>query len=184
MRKLLIVDLEATCWERPKHAPEAMETIEIGALLVDPAAPARPSEYQGFVRPVRFPELSEFCKRLTGIAQADVDSAEPFSRAFPRFLAWIGDPGAVRFASWGNYDRLQLLRDCAGHGLAYPFADDHLNLKHHCGARLGIKPGGLQPALKRAGLSFEGSHHRGLDDARNIWRVLLAAEPDAPAGLV
>lgn len=183
MRKLLIVDLEATCWERPRHDPERMETIEIGALLVDPADPARPREYQGFVRPVRSPSLSEFCTRLTGIAQGDVDAAEPFARAFPRFLEWTLDPGAVRFASWGDFDRKLLVRDCAQHGLAYPFAD-HLNLKHHCSARLGIQPAGLEQALRRAGLVFEGSHHRGLDDARNIWRVLLAVDPLAPAGLV
>jgi 3'-5' exoribonuclease 1 len=184
MRKLLIVDLEATCWERPRHRPEDMEAIEIGALLVDPADPARPREYQGFLRPVRFPELSEFCTRLTGIVQADVDGAEPFAQAFPRFLAWIGDPSSVRFASWGNYDRNQFVRDCERHDLPYPFAEDHLNLKHHCSAKLGIKPAGLEQALRRAGLVFEGSHHRGLDDARNIWRVLRAVEPDAPAHLV
>ncbi len=188
MRKLLIVDLEATCWPKalagPQRAPGDMETIEIGALSIDPADPAAPREHQGFVRPVLSPVLSDFCRALTGIAQADVDAAEPFPAAFARFLDWIGDPVQVRFASWGDYDRKQFLRDCARHGMPYPFAGDHLNLKHHCSAKLGLKPAGLAQALKRAGLVFEGSHHRGLDDARNIWRVLLAVEPRAPEGLV
>ena len=91
MRKLLIVDLEATCWERPRHEPEAMETIEIGALLVDPEDPARPSEYQGFVRPVRSPELSEFCKRLTREARI---TAIPLSV----FYGEDGPTDLVRFA--------------------------------------------------------------------------------------
>ena len=170
-RPLLIVDLEATCWAKREHIPEQMETIEIGALLVDPDAPAVPREFQTFVRPVRHPGLSAFCCELTTIQQSDVDCAEPFSQSFARFLAWIGDPGAVRFASWGEYDKHQFQRDCAYHALPYPFAADHLNLKRSLGERLGIGPTGMARALVRAGLELRGTHHRALDDARNLWRL-------------
>jgi inhibitor of KinA sporulation pathway (predicted exonuclease) len=171
MRQLLIVDLEATCWERREHRPERMETIEIGALLVDPERPESLREFQTFVRPVREPALSDFCVRLTTIRQAEVDAAEPFPIAFARFVAWLGDPLAVRFASWGDFDRRQLLLDCQRHGVEYPFAD-HLDLKHACSARLGTKPCGVAQALAKAGLGLEGTHHRALDDARNIWRIV------------
>ena len=173
MRRLLIVDLEATCWDRAEHDSLRMETIEIGALLVDPADATRVREFQAFVRPVRFPELSAFCTALTSITQADVDGAETFGPVFARFVDWIGAPAEVRLCSWGDYDRRQLIRDCEAHGVAYPLAPDHLNLKHLCSAALGLRPFGLQRALDVAGLAFEGLHHRGLDDARNITRLLM-----------
>ncbi len=188
MRRLLIVDLEATCWNRAEHVAERMETIEIGALDLDPAEPTRVREFQAFIRPVRFPMLSAFCTELTSITQADVDSAESFAPVFARFVEWIGDPALVRLCSWGDYDRRQLIRDCADHGVRYPLATDHLNLKHLCSAALGVRPFGLQRALDVAGLGFIGVHHRGLDDARNITRLLMYTHgscltdlaPDAP----
>lgn len=193
-RKLLVVDLEATCWERGAHVQEQMETIEIGALLVDPSGGAPTREFQCFVRPSRFPSLSAFCTQLTSIRQEDVDAAEPFGPAFAAFVAWLGEPRAVRFASWGDYDRRQLVRDCEAAGVPYPFNDDSLNLKHICCPIFGMKPGGMAQALARAGLGLDGTHHRALDDARNILRIaerafegrlerLMACPPSLPPEL-
>jgi inhibitor of KinA sporulation pathway (predicted exonuclease) len=171
-RPLLIVDLEATCWERSEHRAENMETIEIGAVLVDPLRADEPArEFQRLVRPTLRPQLSRFCTQLTGIRQEEVDSAEPFAAVFASFVAWIGAPHAVRFASWGRYDRRQLELDCSRSRFAYPFGDEHLNLKHWAAARLGTRPSGLAQALQKCGFTFDGRPHRGLDDARNIWRV-------------
>jgi inhibitor of KinA sporulation pathway (predicted exonuclease) len=183
-RKLLIVDLEATCWDRPEHASERMETIEIGALCIDVESSAAPREFQTFVRPVREPRLSEYCTRLTSIRQDDVDAAQPFAVEFGKFLQWIGDPTSVRFASWGGYDRQQLLRDCAHHRVAFPFGEDHLNLKHHCSAKLGSRPAGMAQALSKAGIELSGTHHRALDDARNIWRLVQRTSGSELAALV
>ena len=35
VRRVVVVDLEATCWERAEHDPSRMETIEIGAVSVE-----------------------------------------------------------------------------------------------------------------------------------------------------
>jgi len=183
MRELLIVDLEATCWERGAHRPLEMETIEIGAVRVDPVHPERVREFQCFVRPLRHPELSAFCTRLTTIRQAEVDAAEPFARAFPRFVEWLGEPREVLFASWGEYDRVQLLRDCAAHRVAYPF-HGHWNLKRYVARKLGRGAGAMDARLAELGLALEGTHHRGLDDARNLWRLLRRAAGDELAALL
>ena len=193
-RKLLVVDLEATCWARGEHVQERMETIEIGALLVDPSGAAPTREFQCFVRPTRHPRLSEFCIHLTSIQQADVDRSPTFAPAFGAFLGWLGEPREVRFASWGDFDRRQLVRDCELAGRAYPFLDDTLNLKHICCPKFGMKPGGMAAALARAGLALGGTHHRALDDARNILRLaerafegrlelLMACPPSLPPEL-
>jgi inhibitor of KinA sporulation pathway (predicted exonuclease) len=174
-RRLLIVDLEATCWEHGQHQAGKMETIEIGALLVDPErVDAQPLTFQTFVQPVRSRALSDYCVQLTQIRQADVDGAQTFPGAFARFLDWIGEPQHVRFASWGQYDKCQLQRDCGHHAVRYPFEDDHFNIKKFWSKAYRNQPASMSHALERMGLALEGVHHRGLDDALNIWRILRA----------
>jgi inhibitor of KinA sporulation pathway (predicted exonuclease) len=112
--------------------------------------------------------------RLTGIRQEDVDRAETYPAAFARFREWIGEPRLVRFASWGQYDKRQLQRDCAHHAVPYPFEDDHFNIKKFWSRTYRNKSASMSHALERMGLALEGAHHRGLDDARNIWRILRA----------
>jgi inhibitor of KinA sporulation pathway (predicted exonuclease) len=121
---------------------------------------------------------------LTTIQQHDVDSAPAFAEALGRFVEWLGDPREVRFASWGDYDRRQIERDCQRAGIPVPFQSDTLNLKHLCCPKLQMKPGGLAQALERAGLQLEGTHHRALDDARNILRLAQRTLGDDWAGVM
>ena len=173
---LLVVDLEATCDNheaKPCLVPkEQMETIEIGAVLVDSQTLETVGELGIFVRPVRHPVLTEFCKQLTTITQADVDGAPLFPEAVAsveRFLAGR----RVLFCSWGDYDKNQLAQDAAYHGVELPFTRHHVNLKKRFSEQLGEpKRFGMDGALARIGLTLEGTHHRGIDDARNIARLL------------
>lgn len=66
-RFYLVIDLEATTSDDGSLPPEQMETIEIGAVLVDAQTLAVVDEYQSFVRPVRHPRLLPFCTKLTSI---------------------------------------------------------------------------------------------------------------------
>lgn len=174
--RFIIVDLEATCWEDVRDY-DRMETIEIGAveLLSADGAPAR--EFARFVRPVVEPELSPFCRRLTTIRQRDVDAAEGFGAVFPAFVAWIG-PDPFVLCSWGGYDLTQFRGDCARHGLALPATfERHVNLKQEFARAFSVKPCGLERALAQVGMTLEGTHHRGIDDARNIARLAALVLP-------
>jgi inhibitor of KinA sporulation pathway (predicted exonuclease) len=170
-KNLLIVDLEATCWDKGERSPQEMETIEIGALIVNLANRDIVREFNGFIRPMRNPILSNFCKNLTSINQKDVDAADTFPIVFEKFLKWIGDLYKITFSSWGRYDRWQLIQDCDYHRIEYPFKD-HFNIKRFFSRAFGGKRYGLSRAVRKCGLQFEGIHHRGIDDVRNIWRVL------------
>lgn len=186
-RMLLVLDLEATCWPRGEHVQAEMETIEFGALLLGGGGETV-AEFQSFVRPRRHAHLSDFCTQLTSIRQADVDPAPVFEEALGDLCRWLaeqaGGPTAVRLASWGAYDRGQLERDCGWAGVDYPFAADHLNLKHAASARLGIRPVGMAQALERARLPLEGTHHRALDDVRNMARLVRHLWPEGLAELL
>lgn len=166
----LVVDLEATCDDRGSVPRDESETIEIGAVLVDPRTLEPIDELQTFVRPVVHPRLTPFCIELTTITQADVDGAPTFADAAAE-LARFGR-NAV-FCSWGAYDRVQLARDAQRCGIAHPLPGTHLNLKELFARAGGRHKGrGNGDALRRVGLTRTGTHHRGIDDARNIARLL------------
>jgi len=169
---ILVVDLEATCSDTDPAFD--METIEIGACWVGVDGLVL-DRFQSFVRPVVNPQLTAFCTSLIGIRQADIDSAPLFpdaAAALRDFVSQHQQPGSV-WASWGAYDRKQLDRDSARHGVATPIALGHENLKRRFAkARRIGKEVGMVKACELVGLALAGTHHRALDDALNVARLL------------
>ncbi|QDU48490.1 3'-5' exonuclease [Gimesia panareensis] len=169
----LIIDLEATCCDRKTVPRDEMEIIEIGAVIVARNSLKPLAEFQTFIQPVRHPQLTPFCTELTSITQHDVETAPRFPEALDALLKWSESYDACLFCSWGDYDKSQFQQDCRYHGLAYPFGEAHLNLKKQFSKAQGSrKRFGMARALKLAGLSLEGTHHRGIDDARNMARLM------------
>jgi inhibitor of KinA sporulation pathway (predicted exonuclease) len=166
----LVVDLEATCDDNHAMPREQTEIIEIGAVLVDAATLAPIDEYATFVRPVVHPRLTPFCTRLTTITQEDVERAPTFRFVAPKLAAFGKD---ALFCSWGAYDRGQLERDARRCGIKAPLGPRHCNLKQLFARAAGERGEcGTYAALRRVGLTPTGTHHRGIDDARNIARLL------------
>lgn len=172
-RCLLVIDVEATCDEGGRMPRREMEVIEIGAVLVDDATLQTLAEFQSFVRPRRNPSLTPFCTHLTKITQSHVDAAPTFAEAIEALRRFL-DGRRPTFCSWGDYDREQLADDAAFAGVRLPFSlTEHVNLKARFAEALGeTKKRGTQGALTRVGLVFQGVQHRGIDDARNIARLL------------
>jgi len=73
----LIIDLEATTDEGGWPVTE-MEIIEIGVSLVNRQG-RELDHFQRFVRPLRRPLLTPFCRQLTHITQANIDAAAPLN---------------------------------------------------------------------------------------------------------
>lgn len=177
---VLVLDLEATCWAdrtRSEGEPQSldnMEIIEFGCALATRQGELWDSR-SFLVQPTWNRTLSEFCTSLTSITQPMVDEAPCFPEAVQALDAWLGSPpDDFIWCSWGNYDRLHVLADSEKHGctpgfMAYP----HLNLKRVWRRTTGQKrKNGLAHALAYHELGFEGHHHRGVDDARNMVRLL------------
>lgn len=169
----MIMDLEATCCDDNSFPRTEMEIIEIGAVMVDADDLRLLDEFQIFIRPVRHPQLTEFCKKLTTITQQDVEEARVFSEAVKSFSSWLNNYSNVLFCSWGDYDRKQFAQDCQFHKIENPLSHEHLNIKKEFSkAFQSDKRFGLAQALNHVGLTLEGTHHRGIDDARNMFRLL------------
>lgn len=171
--RYLVIDFEATCCNKGTVPREHMEIIEVGAVMVEAQTFAVVDEFQTFIRPVRHPRLTPFCVSLTSIEQKDVDSAPLFGEAIQQFKQWLYRYDRFVFCSWGDYDLKQLKQDCEFHKLPYPISAPHLNVKRLMAERQGLaKKPGLGDAVRMAKMTFQGSHHRGIDDARNIARLL------------
>lgn len=178
MRRYLVLDLEATCDDVGAVPREEMEIIEIGAALLQPSTWEITDEFNAFVRPVRHPQLTKFCMQLTSISQSDVDGAAGFVDVLAHFQDWLRPCRLTAWGSWGNYDRRQIQQDCNIHGVGFPLVTPHVDLKHRFTKQLGLtRRPGIHRALEIAGLSFVGTHHRAIDDTRNIARLMHVLYP-------
>ena len=168
-----IVDVEATCCSRKTIPRSEKEIIEIGAVMLEAEGLQAVDEFQTFVSPVRHPILTEFCTRLTGIAQKDVRDAPSFPEAIARFREWLGRYRDPVVCSWGAYDRKQMARDGEFHGVESIADLDHVNVKKLFSVAQRLERTlGMARALELAGLELDGTHHRGIDDARNIAKLM------------
>lgn len=169
--QVLVVDIESTCWEGDPRPGQVSEIIEVGVCLLDPRSGERSGRESLLVRPTSS-TVSAFCTRLTTLTQEQVDRGVSFMDACNWLRKkWMGQRRT--WASWGDYDRRMFERQCREREVPYPFGPTHLNVKnlfalrHHLEREIG-----LEGSLERLGLAFEGTPHRGHDDAWNIAAVL------------
>ncbi len=169
----LIVDLEATCCDKKSIPRREMETIEIGAVMVESNELQTIDDFSIFIKPNRHPTLTNFCTQLTSITQQDVDTASTFTEALKQFKSWLYKYDNFLFCSWGDYDKNQLSQDCQYHNIAYPVGSEHINIKKLFSFSQNLKKiYGMVDALKKVGLRLEGTHHRGIDDAKNMAKLM------------
>jgi 3'-5' exoribonuclease 1 len=172
---ILVVDLEATCCDLQSIPRHQMETIEIGAVIVNIASLEIIDEFQTFIKPSRHPVLTEFCLQLTSITQNQVDTAPTFPAAIKLWQPWLAQFDKTIFGSWGAFDRKQFQQDSKHHqiDLPYPVSSNHINLKELFSTTQSLnKRYGMTQALNLAHITLTGTHHRGIDDARNISKLL------------
>jgi inhibitor of KinA sporulation pathway (predicted exonuclease) len=180
-----VLDFEATCCDISQPKPQ--EIIEFPSILIDAATLETIDEFSTFVQPVHHPQLSDFCTELTTIAQADVDTAPLFREVYQRHVDWLrshdlkvddADPGRVfAFVTCGDWDLQTMLpaqcRVCAPPLFDIPLAYRRwINIKLAFAAAAGGRRTGMVGMMHRLGLAMTGTHHRGIDDCRNIAKIL------------
>jgi inhibitor of KinA sporulation pathway (predicted exonuclease) len=169
--KILVIDVESTCWEGRTPAGQESEIIEIGLCLLDVGTLQREEKHSVLVRPERS-TVSAFCTSLTTLTQADVEGGVSLREAC-QTLADTFNAKRRTWASYGDYDRRQFERTCRAQGVPYPLGTSHVNVKNLFALAHGLRREvGMARALSMLGLPLEGTHHRGGDDAYNIAGIL------------
>lgn len=169
--QIIVIDVESTCWQgRPPEGQQA-EIIEVGVCSVDVATGQRLERQSLLVRP-EHSTVSEYCTALTTLTQEQVEGGVPFAVACAILQHhYLCDERS--WASYGDYDRRMFEEQCRARGIEFPFGPTHINLKN----LLAIASGwprelGTAEALQTLGIAFEGTEHRGVDDAWNIAGIL------------
>jgi inhibitor of KinA sporulation pathway (predicted exonuclease) len=175
------MDLELTCWPDsvrtgwadPRRPPEV---LEVGLALYDLRAGEPVATFSTVVRPALNPVLSDYCRTLLTITQADVDAAPPLPRVVQDIVSWeraAGVNGAPT-CTWCTIDRAWLRDDAARSGAPDPFdGRPHVNVSSLLLASLGERSDHVPPRdamTARLGLPPVANRHRALADALDLAR--------------
>ena len=170
--KLIVIDVEASCYENnnwPKG--EQQEIIEVGVCLLDLETLQIENPRGLLIRPIKS-SISPFCTQLTTLTQQALEDGLTLVQAMS-LLEKEYLISRRTWASWGDFDKKLLLKDCADKGIKFPGEkSSHVNIKNLMAIFSGWnKEVGMDEALKRHNLSLAGVHHRGVYDAQNIAKL-------------
>lgn len=169
--KIVVVDLECSCFAAGTVNPPRGEIIQIGARLLDVRTLEIGASLDYYVRPTHS-AISDFCTELTGITPADVAESRDLMETLPILEAALGTKERV-WGSFGDFDRVQFEQECARKGLPYPFGPRHVNIKTLLALTENwTKELGMAGALDRLGMPLLGRHHNAADDSYNIAALL------------
>lgn len=194
-----VVDFECTCDNVPTNV--AHEIIEFPCVFLNARTLQVDFEFHRYVRPAEQPQLTRFCSELTGIDQATCDAAEPLDSVLWEFYAFCAGRNLVArekrracertfvIATDGPWDVCKFLAPEAKRkgirGLGSMWSSI-VNVRSIFYQHFRMQRGGVAAMLQAVGLEFTGREHSGIDDARNIARlvtVLVQQRCDVRANL-
>lgn len=186
-----IIDFECTCWERMDTADQGKlhEIIEFPVVFLNSKTLQVDFEFHSYVRPIENPVLSPFCVQLTGIEQSQVQDADDLTTVLKSFSKFLIDNRIEKFTPCtdGPWDILKFLGpETKRKAIQFPkwaqrWIDIRLKFKYSFGLESWI---GVESMLEYLGLEFKGRPHSGIDDARNIARIVRAVHQKYRKGVI
>jgi len=170
--KIIVADIEATCWNG--NPPEGMtsDIIEIGICLLDVKTGVISDSRGILIRPERS-TISEFCTELTTITPELIEREGISYKEACAMVRKEYSSQSRAWASFGAYDLKHLQKQSAELGIGYPLGPSHINVKTLFALKRQMQSEtGMSGALGMLNIPLEGTHHRGVDDAKNIARIL------------
>jgi len=164
--KIIVAATKSTCW-RDSPNNKNSEVIEIGACLLDIKTSKIEHEAETLVKP-KFSRIDDYCTEKTGISQYE---AEEKGIPFLEMCAFIKeefDTSKYAWASYGDFARVLIQRQCSKHHVWIPFGKTYINVKYlfalinHFETQVG-----LYKALEIANLNFVGDQQMALNEAIN-----------------
>lgn len=171
----LLFDLEANFYEG-KYIKE-METIQIGYIKFDSNFSII-KKGSIFIKPLKYPFLSDFIKELTWIIQDQINAWKTFADGLWEFV-WLYNKETDYLMSYWYYDMKQIYWDCKINNINYPFDEwngweysKHINIKNTIAKRLNIKEKWMWPLMAQIWIPLVWKHHNWEDDCFNILQLI------------
>lgn len=173
LRKILVIDVEATCWRDEEKHKYTSDIIQIGLSIIDTETLTIDKKPSIYVIPTQS-EISQFCYDLTGINKRIIDEKGITFAEACKFLMEEYKSKNFVWSAVGEYDRQIFETQCERENVPYPFSQKYFNMKTHIALLNGWKKErGLKGMLEKFGLEMEGNQHDGGWDAYNSARILV-----------
>lgn len=174
----LVLDFEATCDRIRTVQPQ--EIIEFPCIKLNGKTLEVESYFHQYVQPRINRELTSFCIELTGINQDMIANQPDIEATLKLFENWLVKEGVLKddvkftFVTCGDWDLdIMLPNECNYFKLNVPtYMRSWINIKKPFVNVTGIWPKGLLHMMSTVGMKHEGRLHSGLDDCRNLSKVL------------
>ena len=173
---ICVLDYEATCDGEKYYNNEIIEFPSV-LLKWDGKNYQFISEFQKFCKPLLKPFVSKFCYELTGITQEQVDNGGNFPEVLEDHYNWLMayTNGNFYILTCGYWDLgVVMINECKKWGICPKYQYRRLvNIKNEYRNFYKKERGvGMATMLKELGIELEGRHHSGLDDCKNICKIL------------
>lgn len=178
-----ILDFEATCFENNEVPRNKMEIIEFPSLLykvnTDNNSYEFISEFHEYVKPTYKPKLTDFCKNLTGITQEIVDVSNTIDIVYNNHIKWLNtfitENDNFIIATCGAWDlKTMLPNEIYNKNLKiHKYYNRFMNVKDEFNYFYKKNAKGMIDMLNFLKIKLTGKHHSGIDDTRNITKILL-----------
>ncbi|KKI94090.1 exonuclease [Bacillus sp. SA1-12] len=176
IKQYVFFDFEMLC-SNFGMAFENMEAIRLGAVKYD-LETEDISYFDRMIKPESQEPLSEFCKALTGIEDADLENASNFKLVFADFLDWVGGVKKSRYFSWSPSDLSRLKIDADKHDIPLrtitKIEKRYIDFQEIFKKRVAKQNVSVEDALAFYGLKFVGEKHHPMYDAYNTLRIYLS----------
>ena len=174
----LVLDFEATCDDKKPPIPQ--EIIEFPVLKVNATTMETEATFHSYVQPTAHPKLTPFCTQLTGITQEMVNGKPPLLEVLDMFDQWMAKEGLLNddvnvcFVTCGDWDLKTMLPGQCKHLRVdvAPYFKKWLNIKKAFSKIRGSRAISMVDMLNKLGLTLDGRHHSGIDDSKNIAKIL------------
>ena len=176
----LVLDFEGAFID-DEGSPNVTEVIEFSVLKINATTLRTESEFHTYVQPIIHPRLNSKCTEITGITQGMVDGKPILPDVLKQLDDWMKSEGLLSpkvkfiFVTCGDWD----LKSCISTNCDYlkleyqDYLKRWINIKTYFGDLMGKKGFGMKSMLEDLGLSLDGRHHSGIDDCRNITKILV-----------
>ncbi|KAL4204720.1 hypothetical protein AMTRI_Chr01g111270 [Amborella trichopoda] len=166
-----------------------VEILEFPVVMIDARTLEFVDCFHRFVRPVQMSErrIKEYIEGKYGKLGVDrvwFDTAITFQELLPQFELWMTQHLLLKerekwlhqaaFVTCGNWDlKTKVPQQCEVSCIELPsYFREWINLKDIYLNFYNKRATGMMAMMKGLGISMMGSHHLGIDDAKNITRVL------------